>query len=178
MIEQIVRVICDTIHYPYLTMSIISILRTLLSAAVFMSIVSMYSFFGRNDGLPAIYDTALSDEVSVNGIPYRTRVHWMRRANEALLDVTKTPCPFQAFGTAIVNHTDANGLGQLICIGANGNVQQGNPTLHGITSFFLSFFFLSSILSTSPSLYVSLSHTKAKSQPSTTARLYCRTYMG
>lgn len=54
----------------------------------------------------------------------------MRKANEALRDVHGDPCPFGAFGAAIVNHT-APGLGELVCIGANSNHQTGDPTLHG-----------------------------------------------
>ncbi|KAF2217797.1 hypothetical protein CERZMDRAFT_31706 [Cercospora zeae-maydis SCOH1-5] len=68
--------------------------------------------------------------LTINGIPFSTRAHWMRRANQALIDLV-SPCPFGAFGTAIVNHTAANGLGELICIGANSIGSTGNPTLHG-----------------------------------------------
>lgn len=67
--------------------------------------------------------------IPLNGIPFATRAHWMRVANRALSDLS-SPCPFAAFGTAVVNHS-ASGLGELICIGANGNSQTGNPTLHG-----------------------------------------------
>ncbi|KAH7311395.1 guanine deaminase [Stachybotrys elegans] len=66
----------------------------------------------------------------INGVPFSTRAHWMRKANEALFDVLGNPCPFAPFGTAIVNHT-ADGLGELICIGANSNAVTGNPTMHG-----------------------------------------------
>jgi hypothetical protein len=69
-------------------------------------------------------------ELAINGIPFSTRAHWMRVANEALFDVLDTPCPFAAFGTAIVNHTVA-GLGELVCVGANSNKVTGNPALHG-----------------------------------------------
>lgn len=62
-------------------------------------------------------------------IPLSTRFHWMRKANEALYDVRGTPCPFNAFGAVIVNHT-AGGLGDLVCIGAN-DIVSGNPTIHG-----------------------------------------------
>ena len=64
-------------------------------------------------------------------IPHSNRVFWMRRAISAL----SSPCPFAAFGAAIVNHTathSADGeLGELVCIGANSVMGQGNPSLHG-----------------------------------------------
>jgi hypothetical protein len=69
--------------------------------------------------------------LTINSISPATRAHWMRRANAALLDVTGSPCPFGAFGSVIVNHTDTRGLGQEICIGANSIGTTGNPTLHG-----------------------------------------------
>lgn len=71
--------------------------------------------------------------LTVNSIPYSTREHWMRKANEALL-LLSGPCPFAAFGTVVVNHsaTDTgDGLGELICMGINENAKTGNPTLHG-----------------------------------------------
>lgn len=67
-------------------------------------------------------------KLSINGVPYATRAYWMRQANLAL----PGPCPFAAFGSVIVNHTANNGLGQLVCTGANSNRQTGNPTLHGM----------------------------------------------
>ncbi|OAL04190.1 guanine deaminase [Phaeosphaeriaceae sp. SRC1lsM3a] len=71
-----------------------------------------------------------SPTLAINGIPFSTRAYWMRRANTALSDLV-SPCPFGAFGTVIVNHTDSSGLGDLVCIGANSNAQTGNPTNHG-----------------------------------------------
>ncbi|KEQ90322.1 hypothetical protein AUEXF2481DRAFT_48810 [Aureobasidium subglaciale EXF-2481] len=70
--------------------------------------------------------------LTVNSIPYSTRVHWMRKANEAL-SLLSSPCPFAAFGTVIVNHTatTSGDLGELVCIGINENSKTGNPTLHG-----------------------------------------------
>jgi tRNA(Arg) A34 adenosine deaminase TadA len=68
--------------------------------------------------------------LSINGIPSSVRAYWMRRANEALRLIS-SPCPFAAFGSVIVNHTDPTGTGIEICIGANSNSEQGNPTLHG-----------------------------------------------
>ncbi|TID12804.1 TAD2-subunit of tRNA-specific adenosine-34 deaminase [Venturia nashicola] len=70
-------------------------------------------------------------DLSINSVPFSTRAYWMRRANQALTDLGN-PCPFAAFGSVIVNHTDpTNPLGTLICIGANANSAKGNPTLHG-----------------------------------------------
>lgn len=57
------------------------------------------------------------------------REHWIRVAVQALHDLV-SPCPFDAFGAAIVNHT-AGGQGDLICIAANTIANDGNPTLHG-----------------------------------------------
>ncbi|KAM4066044.1 phospholipase/Carboxylesterase [Hirsutella rhossiliensis] len=68
--------------------------------------------------------------LTIHGIPFSTRAHWMRQANEALYHVARTPCPFEAFGTVIVNHT-AGGLGDLVCIGANMRSSTGDPTMHG-----------------------------------------------
>jgi tRNA(Arg) A34 adenosine deaminase TadA len=54
----------------------------------------------------------------------------MRRANAALAELS-SPCPFAAFSSVIVNHTDPSSIGEEICIGVNSNSAQGNPTLHG-----------------------------------------------
>lgn len=56
----------------------------------------------------------------------------MRRAVSALAEL-ESPCPFAAFGTVIVNHTDTSTdpKGKLVCMGVNQNSQSGNPTLHG-----------------------------------------------
>ncbi|KAH8705697.1 guanine deaminase [Talaromyces proteolyticus] len=69
--------------------------------------------------------------LSINSISFATRAYWMRRANEALAELSGSSCPFAAFGTVIVNHTNSNGLGDLVCIGVNENSQTGNPSLHG-----------------------------------------------
>jgi hypothetical protein len=66
----------------------------------------------------------------INGITFPTRAHWMRLANEALNEISGSPCPFAAFGTVIVNHT-ASDAGELICMGVNENSKTGNPFLHG-----------------------------------------------
>ncbi|KAK2612703.1 hypothetical protein QQS21_001320 [Conoideocrella luteorostrata] len=63
------------------------------------------------------------------GISADTRHYWMRKATEALYEVHHTPCPYNAFGSVIVNHT-TSGPGDLVCIGANDNAS-GNPVLHG-----------------------------------------------
>jgi tRNA(Arg) A34 adenosine deaminase TadA len=57
------------------------------------------------------------------------REQWMRVAVKALHDLV-SPCPFSAFGAAIVNHTSSS-HGDLVCIGANTIADDGNPTLHG-----------------------------------------------
>lgn len=73
--------------------------------------------------------SACDDHAANSSIPLSTRIHWMRRANAALAELS-SPCPFAAFGTAIVNHT-AGGLGELVCIGINSGGLHGDPTLHG-----------------------------------------------
>lgn len=71
--------------------------------------------------------------LSTDTIPYEIRVYWMRRANAALAELA-SPCPFGAFGTVVVNHTDTSSdpKGKLVCMSVNQNMQKGNPTLHGI----------------------------------------------
>jgi hypothetical protein len=68
----------------------------------------------------------------IPSIPLETRAYWMRRAISALSEL-ESPCPFAAFGTVIVNHTDTSfdPKGQLVCMGVNQNAKTGNPTLHG-----------------------------------------------
>ncbi|OAR02725.1 hypothetical protein LLEC1_03342 [Akanthomyces lecanii] len=97
-----------------------------LGAALITSIVAVQYAHAAD----SLQKTLAQPARAINGIAPTTRSHWMRRANQALADVLGTPCPFAAFGTAIVNHT-GNGLGDLICIGANGNSRTGNPTFHG-----------------------------------------------
>lgn len=65
--------------------------------------------------------------VTSNSIPFTTRAYWIRETIKLLLD---PPCPFAAFATVIVNHTES-GLGKLVCTGINQNSLIGNPTLHG-----------------------------------------------
>jgi hypothetical protein len=70
---------------------------------------------------------------SEDPIPYSTRAHWMRRANSAIAEIEGTPCLFNAFASAIVNHTDTSEgpLGKLVCLGVNNIMRTGNPTVHG-----------------------------------------------
>jgi hypothetical protein len=84
-----------------------------------------------SDYTTLLLDTALNGtSLSINSIPYSTRVHWMREANNALFALSG-PCPFAAFGSVIVNHTGATDLGELVCMGANSNSASGNPIMHG-----------------------------------------------
>ncbi|KAI0861344.1 cytidine deaminase-like protein [Xylaria cubensis] len=72
------------------------------------------------------------DRNSSQTTPLSAREHWIRRANHVLSDLV-SPCPFVAFASVIVNHTDTSSspLGRLICVGVNSQSQRGNPTLHG-----------------------------------------------
>ncbi len=71
------------------------------------------------------------DDVSVQDpISYGIRAHWIRRAVAALSELTGSPCPAEAFGAVIVNHT-ASAEGALVCMGVNSIKKDGNPTLHG-----------------------------------------------
>lgn len=70
-----------------------------------------------------------STNVRINSLPITTRVYWMRRTNE-LLSEGASPCPMYPFAAVIVNHTSANGLGELVCSGVN-QVESGDPTKHG-----------------------------------------------
>ncbi|KAM0706455.1 hypothetical protein Q7P35_005782 [Cladosporium inversicolor] len=72
---------------------------------------------------------AILAEEPTTSITTAIREQWMRVAIQALQDLA-SPCPFSAFGAAIVNHTSSS-PGQLICIGANTIADDGNPTLHG-----------------------------------------------
>lgn len=70
------------------------------------------------------------EKLMINGVTFETRARWMRMANQALGDLSGSPCPFAAFGTVIVNHT-ASDEGELICMGVNENGKTGNPSSHG-----------------------------------------------
>ncbi|KAI1127281.1 cytidine deaminase-like protein [Nemania abortiva] len=65
-------------------------------------------------------------------IPLSVREHWMRHANHVLRGLG-SPCPFAAFASIIVNHTDTSSspLGRFVCIGVNSGSRRGNPILHG-----------------------------------------------
>ncbi|OAL05333.1 cytidine deaminase-like protein [Phaeosphaeriaceae sp. SRC1lsM3a] len=92
-------------------------LRNLISAAVLATTAAAH-FVVPND------DQNMTG-VIVNGIPYSTRVKYMRlKANEALYEQSG-PCPFAAYGSIIVNHTSD----QIVCRGAN--FRTGDPTIHG-----------------------------------------------
>jgi hypothetical protein len=76
--------------------------------------------------------TSTKNNLEDDPIHFETRAYWMRRANAALAELD-SPCPFAAFGTVIVNHTDtsSNPHGKLVCMDINQSLQTGNPTLHG-----------------------------------------------
>ncbi|CAI7617212.1 guanine deaminase [Penicillium manginii] len=82
-------------------------------------------------GVLATTQLPLADEtLMINGVTFETRARWMRLANQALGELSGSPCPFAAFGTVIVNHT-ASDEGELICMGVNENGKTGNPSSHG-----------------------------------------------
>ncbi|PGH26676.1 hypothetical protein AJ80_01622 [Polytolypa hystricis UAMH7299] len=98
-----------------------------LALLLLPSLISAHPLDGKGNHPQEVITTP---ELSINGVPYSTRAYWMRRANQALSDLD-SPCQFGAFGTAIVNHTTTNGLGDLVCIGINENSKTGNPSMHG-----------------------------------------------
>ncbi|KAF2758318.1 guanine deaminase [Pseudovirgaria hyperparasitica] len=77
------------------------------------------------------FDITSSPTRAINNVSHVTRAFWMRRANAALLDVSRSPCPFLPFGSVVVNHTSGEGIGEEVCIGANSGSKTGNPILHG-----------------------------------------------
>ena len=81
---------------------------------------------------PITAHSTTSQPFSPDTIPASTRAHWIQRANSALSELY-SPCPFMAFATAIVNHSDTSTSphGSLICLGVNDVLLSGNPTLHG-----------------------------------------------
>lgn len=107
---------------------------TLLEASTTVSLLRLSTCFA---GLAqAQFDssaqTVLQDpSSSEDHVPYSTRAHWMGRAVKALIEL-RSPCPFEAFGSVIVNHTTADKMGTEVCIGANAIRETGNPTLHGL----------------------------------------------
>lgn len=76
-----------------------------------------------------VWPDARSDGIA-SAASLEVREHWMQVAISVLHNLV-SPCPFAAFGTAIVNHTSSAGLGELVCLGANAVASTGNPTLHG-----------------------------------------------
>lgn len=105
----------------------------LLIAATILSLFSEFTLAHGAHGHGSVSRRSTSQiplgesTLTINNIPFSTRAYWMRQANLAL----PSACPFAAFGTVIVNHTDTSGLGQLVCTGANSGSTTGNPTLHG-----------------------------------------------
>ena len=97
-------------------------MRLLLSLVILLPVV----YSAKAD---IIADTLPSDPTD-DPIPFATRERWMRRAITALYELN-SPCPFEGFGAAIVNHTSLT-EGELVCIGVNSLRVDGDPTLHGI----------------------------------------------
>ncbi|GAA5869549.1 hypothetical protein JCM8547_001520 [Rhodosporidiobolus lusitaniae] len=67
------------------------------------------------------------DGLSLNGVPYADRVHWMRIANRAVPEILGEPCGHFPFGVAVVNTTS----NELVCVAANKVGVTGNPSMHG-----------------------------------------------
>ncbi|GAA6060899.1 hypothetical protein JCM10212_000182 [Sporobolomyces blumeae] len=65
--------------------------------------------------------------LSLNGVPATTRTYWMRKASEAVGELTGHPCTRYHFGSVVVNTTS----NELVCVAANSVARTGNPTLHG-----------------------------------------------
>ncbi len=112
---------------PFPFLEYLAPLGWLVAATVYFG-GHQYSLTSHHD----LHPTLANPELTINAVQFSTRAYWMRRANAALADIM-SPCPFAAFGTAIVNHTTPgpDGLGELVCIGANAMSKDGNPTLHG-----------------------------------------------
>jgi hypothetical protein len=84
--------------------------------------------------LPILFiTTQVLASTTPDPIPLSIRSTWMKRAVQALSDL-RSPCPFEAFGAVIVNHTGTI-EGEEVCIGVNGVRTEGNPTLHGKPTF-------------------------------------------
>ncbi|GAA5888273.1 hypothetical protein JCM6882_008564 [Rhodosporidiobolus microsporus] len=65
--------------------------------------------------------------LSLNGVPWATRVKWMRVANSAVREILGEPCGQFPFGVAVVNTTSD----ELVCVAANKAGATGNPSMHG-----------------------------------------------
>jgi hypothetical protein len=95
-----------------------------------VSLLSLLILTGRHEATASsLQETIAAPNLSINSVPFSTRVYWMRRTITALLELG-SPCPLSAFASVIVNHT-VPGLGTLVCIGANSKRQTGDPTLYG-----------------------------------------------
>lgn len=110
-------------------MSVLGRLTVLLTVLCYLNLALAHSHHDHT-GQHSHQQIIDPDPSNATKLPLATRAHWMRVAIQALSDLS-SPCPFAAFGTAIVNHTSASPLGDLICIGANSNAETGNPSLHG-----------------------------------------------
>jgi hypothetical protein len=141
MLSQACRLYCVSRHLYTFTIvyshDMLNPLMVLSSIAFVALAVSFY--FGHSPSLEyaqahhrevLVQEPGADPKVTGDALPFTTRVHWMRRAN-AVLSELSSPCPFAAFGSVIVNHSDARGLGDVVCIGLN-SMEDGNPTLHGI----------------------------------------------
>lgn len=107
----------------------------MLLSSITCAAVAVVVYFSGSLGLHDPQEHGLNvhvqDVMTNDPTPLSTRDHWMRRANAVLAELS-SPCPFAAFGSVVVNHTDTDGLGDLVCIGLNSIGVYGNPTLHGM----------------------------------------------
>ncbi|KAL2415800.1 hypothetical protein ABEF94_004749 [Exophiala dermatitidis] len=94
-----------------------------------IQILSLFLSMAAGHSLGSLQNVIGNPSLSINGVNFSTRAYWIRQANAALGQLV-SPCPFGAFGTVIVNHT-SEGLGELVCIGANSISATGNPSMHG-----------------------------------------------
>lgn len=103
-------------------------LQTIVAATLATAVTGEHRPVHKHDGHNA-QEVIITGDLHSHPVSAQTREHWMKTAIHALSDLV-SPCPYAAFGTAIVNHT-ASAEGELICIGANSARQTGNPTHHG-----------------------------------------------
>ncbi|KAJ6020660.1 guanine deaminase [Penicillium herquei] len=103
-----------------------------LISGYLLALFSAYLPVSSSTGISStgIQQVLAEQPLMINGVTFETRAHWMRLANQALGELSGSPCPFAAFGTVIVNHTDSD-VGELICMGVNENSKTGNPSSHG-----------------------------------------------
>lgn len=102
-------------------------MRTIVALALLASIISAHEHDLHSSSLQ---HPIAEPYLRINGVPFSTRAYWIRRANQVLAELS-SPCPFAAFATVIVNHTNTDGLGELVCLGINSSGETGNPTMHG-----------------------------------------------